>query len=207
MCKNIYLVAPTGGAVLLEVDVGHVAGPVPVLHSGELGAVVGVASVLGREPCGYNTIAVEEGAWAFRLSASAWRNICETHPSWVLQVQRAALLQEMYNGARIRTMSRLWLAGGWSGANFDTITALSDYSESREEEHNESSLPPSLQHEISQRFKQLIRKLYGEEREGGRHEGDGGAHSQSEMLVTPQARWARAASRWVSRRRSVNELC
>ena len=52
LCKSVYIIAPKGGAVLLEIDVGHVAGPVPVLHSGRMGAVIGFASVLGKEPCG-----------------------------------------------------------------------------------------------------------------------------------------------------------
>ena len=31
-------ISPISGAVLIDVDVGHVAGPVHVLHSGNLGA-------------------------------------------------------------------------------------------------------------------------------------------------------------------------
>jgi len=35
-------ISPISGAVLIDVDVGHVAGPVPVLHSGNLGAQLGL---------------------------------------------------------------------------------------------------------------------------------------------------------------------
>ncbi|KAL1504082.1 hypothetical protein AB1Y20_010492 [Prymnesium parvum] len=207
-CSAIYFVVPTGGSVLLELDVGHVAGPVPVLHSGDLGAVVGVASVLGKEPCGYSCVAVEEGAWAFRVSSSAWRRTADLHPAWMLQLQRVALLQEMYNMSRIRSMSRLWLAGGWTGANFDTVTALSDPSpqesappKQEQEEHVHSFLPKALQGAV--RGIERASKGWLSQLSENEVEDEDGAASRNEWFMSSQARWAHAASRWVSRRRPV----
>ena len=198
-------------------------GPVPVLHSGDMGAVIGVASVLGKEPCGYSCVAVEEGAWAYRISSTAWREMAHAHPAWMLQLQRVALLQEMYNGSRIRSMSRLWLAGGWTGANFDTVTAATGSSaasfrhepnepaggrvDEEEEQEDSGGLQGGLQG-VSRGFRRasaaLMRRLSdGDSGEGG---APGGDWARKDSFFALQAKWAEAASGWVNRRRSVSEL-
>ena len=51
----------------------------------------------------------------------SYRTLYAVHPHSLIRLQRIALLQEPLNTRRLRTMSRLWLAGGWSGANFDQV--------------------------------------------------------------------------------------
>lgn len=121
LCDAMFFVAPGHGSVMVEVEVGHVGGPVQALHTGLHGALVGATSLLTRAPCGYSVVAIEQ-TWVLAIDHAAVKTLFVLHPHTLIRLQRIALLQEPLNTRRLRIMSRLWLAGGWSGANFDQVT-------------------------------------------------------------------------------------
>jgi CRP-like cAMP-binding protein len=121
LCDAMFFVAPGHGSVMVEVEVGHVGGPVQALHTGLHGALVGATSLLTRAPCGYSVVAIER-TWVLAIDHAAVKTLFTSHPHTLIRLQRIALLQEPLNTRRLRIMSRLWLAGGWSGANFDQVT-------------------------------------------------------------------------------------
>mmetsp|Transcript_26659 Transcript_26659/g.80802 ORF Transcript_26659/g.80802 Transcript_26659/m.80802 type:complete len:923 (-) Transcript_26659:731-3499(-) len=121
LCDAMFFVAPGYGSVMVEVEVGHVGGPIQALHTGQHGALVGATSLLTRAPCGYSVLAIER-TWVLALGHDCIKTLYASHPHTLIRLQRIALLQEPLNTRRLRIMSRLWLAGGWSGANFDQVT-------------------------------------------------------------------------------------
>ena len=128
--EALFLVAPGHGSVLVEVEVGHVAGAIPSLLTGQHGGLVGAASLLTRAPCSY-TVCADERSWVLAIDRTAIRHLSTQHPHLLIRLQQMALLQEPLNTRRLRVMSRLWLAGGWSGANFDQVTVRAAQASSR----------------------------------------------------------------------------